>query len=58
MIEGEKKGWGMILWSDHVKNVLSNALSSENVEAHKAAEKIINKLAARGNLDFNALLTG
>lgn len=58
MIEGEKKGWGMILWSDHVKNVLSNALSSEDVEAQKAAEALINKLAARGNLDFSALLTG
>jgi len=37
---------------------LSNVLSSENVEAQKAAEALINKLAARGNLDFSALLTG
>ncbi len=56
MIEGEKNGWGMILWSDHVKNVLSNALSSENVKAHKTAKALINKLAARGNLDFRDLL--
>jgi hypothetical protein len=58
MVEGEKKGWGMILWTDHIKNVLSNALSSEDVEARKAAEALINKLAARGNLDFDALLMG
>lgn len=57
MIEGEKNGWGMFLWSDHVKNVLTNTLSSEDLEAHEAAAKLINKLAARGNLDFNALLT-
>ena len=58
MLEGEKRGWGMFLWSDHIKNLLSNALSSEVVEAHKAAEALINKLAARGYLDFVGLLTG
>ena len=56
MIERDKKEWGMILWTDHIKTVLSTALSSENVEAQKAANRLINKIAARGHLGFDALL--
>ena len=56
MIEGEKKGWGILLWTESIRAVLQKALSSKDADAYKAAEALINRLAARGYPDFGTLL--
>ena len=56
MIEGEKRGWGMYLWTDSITTILSKALSSRDANARKAAEVLINRLAAWGYPDYGTLL--
>ena len=56
MIEGVDKGRKIYRWKLDVKKILSNALESENAEAHKTAKDLINKLAACGYADFAFLL--
>jgi hypothetical protein len=56
LVEGEKKGWGISLWTGNIGTILQKALSSKNTDAHKAAEALINRLAARGYPDFGNLL--
>ena len=56
MIEGEKKGWSISLWTDNIKTILLKALSNKDTKTHNAAFSLINRLAARGYPDFGTLL--
>jgi hypothetical protein len=56
MIDGEKRGWGISLWTDNMKTIFNVGLASKDAEARTAAKALINRLAARGNTEFRNLL--
>jgi hypothetical protein len=56
MIEGDKNGWGVSLWSTNIRKILSKALESTNSVAKNKAEILINKLTAHGHFDFKDLI--
>lgn len=56
LVEGDKKGWGPHMWRDSAMSLLGNVLVSSNAEASRIAEDIINRLGARGYLEYGSLL--
>lgn len=56
MVENNKKGWGIISWREPLKSVLKTVLSSKNETAKTEAVKFIQRLAARGFLEFSELI--
>lgn len=56
MVEGDKKGWGVIGWRDTARNAIASALSSADEEARRAAEDVVHALGARGYSEFRELL--
>ncbi|MHB1296003.1 MAG: hypothetical protein ACYC4R_13520 [Anaerolineae bacterium] len=57
LTEGEPS-WRFYGWEDYPRKILATALGSSSVEARQAATELINRLGARGNLQFRDLLSG
>jgi hypothetical protein len=55
--ENLRDPWSFYGWRDECRNILQTALASESDEAKQVARALINKLAARGHLEFRSLLT-
>jgi len=55
--ENIRDHWTFYGWRDECRNILRTALASNNDEAQRVARALINKLAARGHLEFRSLLT-
>ena len=54
--ENIRDPWTFHGWKDECRNVLQTALASANDDARRVARGLVNKLAARGHLEFRALL--
>lgn len=54
--ESIREQWTFYGWRDECRNILQTALASENDDAKQVAKALINKLAARGHLEFRSLL--
>ena len=52
MVENDKKGWGVSYWRDEIRIVIETAPKSSNKKAVFATKEFVNRLAARGHLDF------
>jgi hypothetical protein len=55
--EGDDEGWGIIGWRDEARSAISNAMASEDSDARRSAEALVNYLGTRGHLEFRDLLT-
>ena len=55
MVRGDKEGWRIYGWQEHIKPILSKALQTV---AASTAEDLIHYLGSRGYLDFGDLLKG
>lgn len=56
IIEGEFERWRIQSWKEHIRTILENAVERGNEESRTLAISVINRLGARGNLDFKDLL--
>jgi hypothetical protein len=56
LVEGDKKGWAPELWHERARDLLQHALTSNNAEAQRLAEQLINDLGVRGYLGYLDLL--
>lgn len=56
MVDNDKKGWGILSWRDDLRYVINTVLKSENADAQDEARDFINRLAARGHLEFKDLI--
>jgi len=55
LVKGDKEGWKMYGWREHVKKILSGVLQAGG-EAAPMAEEMIHYLGSRGYLEFRVLL--
>jgi hypothetical protein len=55
--ESIRDQWTFYGWRDECRNILQTALASDSDEAKQVARALINKIAARGHLEFRGLLT-
>lgn len=56
MVDGDKNGWGISSWNEHARRILVAARDSTEDRAKEAAKTLINRLAARGIMEFIDLL--
>lgn len=56
IIDGDKEGWHIYHWREQARLLLSTAINGTNPEAKQAAIGIINRLGARGFLEFMDLI--
>jgi len=56
MIEGDKEGWHIYHWREQARLLLSTVINGTNLEAKQTAIDIINRLGARGFLEFMDLV--
>lgn len=56
MIEGATKGWEIIGWRDSLRTGLSAVLASDDPAAQRAGRAAVNRLAARGYMEYSDLL--
>jgi hypothetical protein len=56
MVEGDKEGWGINRWGNYPRTILVNARQSANENAQEIAVNLINRLGARGYLEYRNLL--
>jgi hypothetical protein len=54
--ESIRDQWTFYGWRDECRNILQTALASDSDDAKRVARALINKLAARGQLEFRTLL--
>jgi hypothetical protein len=57
MIEGDKEGWHIYHWRDHARKILETARQTGDAVRLKPADDIVNRLGARGFLEFRDLLS-
>ncbi|HYV03421.1 MAG TPA: hypothetical protein VFB82_02485, partial [Blastocatellia bacterium] len=57
MVIGDVEGWHIHGWREEARSILLAALRSNDEEARRAGEALINRLGARGHLDFQSLLS-
>lgn len=57
IIIGDVEGWHIHGWREEARRILLAALTSNDEEARRAGEALINRLGARGHLDFQSLLS-
>jgi hypothetical protein len=55
--ESLRDQWTFHGWRDECRNILQAVLDSDSDEAKQVARALINKIAARGHLEFRSLLT-
>lgn len=56
IIEGDKEGWYIYHWREQARLLLSTVINGTNPEAKQIAIDIINRLGARGFLEFMDLI--
>lgn len=56
MVENDKKGWGVPTWGDELSNIIKVILNSKNAKAVKKAQEFIQRLVAKGHLQYKDLL--
>ncbi len=56
MVEGDKEGWKIIGWRDHIRSILSTAIQGNDPEAREVAIDLVHRLGARGLFEFKNLL--
>lgn len=56
MVEGERDPWSVHTWRKEIRQILTTALTSGDHSAKQAAVELINRLGARGHLDFADLI--
>lgn len=56
IIEGDKEGWRIHGWRAEARAILAAAVKSGDERARRSAVDLINRLSARGNLDFRDLI--
>ncbi len=56
MNEGDKEGWGILGWREHVRTILTTAIQSSDLEARQADVDLVYRLGARGYFEFRDLL--
>jgi hypothetical protein len=57
IVERTKELWNIDIWENDVRIILTTALNSSNMAAYQKSTAIINKLAARGYMEFVDLLS-
>jgi len=58
MTEGDQQGWATgYSWVPSIRTIVSAALHSSDVRARRAARELVNRLGAKGFLQFRDLLT-
>lgn len=57
MVQGDKEGWNIAGWRDDARKILATAIASGNPTGKQAATDLVNRLAARGILDYADLLS-
>jgi hypothetical protein len=57
IIIGDVEGWHIHGWREEARTILLAALTSNDHDARRASEALINRLGARGQLDFQSLLS-
>ena len=56
ILESTTEDWKISYWESHIRAILSGALQGDNAELANVAEDLVNRLAARGNRQFEDLL--
>ena len=56
MMEGDEQGLHIRMWDDQSRNILSTALSSNNVTGRETAEELVHRLGSRGYLQYRDLV--
>lgn len=56
MIDGDRQGWHIGMWKEGIRSILSAAIQSTDRAAREASRALINRLGARGFLEFRDLL--
>ena len=56
MVEGDQEGWKVYRWRGQLKKLLLTVLKSHDPEAQELAKSLINKLLAKGHLEFRKFL--
>lgn len=56
MVENDKKGWGVPTWGEELTNVIRLVLGSKNSAAVNKATEFIQKLVAKGHVQYRDLL--
>lgn len=56
MVEGDRDGWHVRMWQEHMRAALTTIMECGEVDAGKDAVALVNRLAARGHTAFSDLL--
>jgi len=56
IVAAEKQGWGVHIWQEHAREVLSVAIESSDEAARESAVDVVHRLGSRGFLEFRDLL--
>ena len=56
VFDNDIEGWGIYQWKESARIILTNALLSSNQDAVQGATSLVNRIAARGHLEFRDLL--
>jgi hypothetical protein len=56
MVEGDKDGWRVQFWSEHVRNILMSGLGTPDRETREIAEAMVHRLGAQGHWQFRDLI--
>lgn len=57
MVEGDKEGWGVIGWKEHIRTVLESAISQPNPDIRQAGIDLANRLGSLGHLEYRDLVS-
>jgi len=57
MVRGDEEGWGLHMWRDSAKAILTTALASDSLEAREAAQALTHELGARGRWEYRDVLS-
>ncbi|NPV10052.1 MAG: hypothetical protein HPY83_19065 [Anaerolineae bacterium] len=56
LIENDARGWAILGSHEEIRSILQTALHNQHQETRRSAEATVNKLLARGHLNFRDLL--
>jgi len=56
LVQSDREGWRIIGWKDEARKVLEKAMELEDTETRRACVALVNRLMAKGHLEFRELL--
>jgi hypothetical protein len=56
IVEADVKGWDILGWRDKAKEIVRAAMRSDNADARRRAEDLVNLVGSGGHFDFGELL--